>query len=251
MAYSEYFNSGSVNNETVYYNYGNVCGVSHTNTPLCSAGHYNTRGNGSNYSNYSNQCTNTYDDVSDYLNAAHSNYVNHFNTSSTDKGLPVHRQSNFPLSWNQWSGSSGSRAIGTYISESVDAIKELRSNMEKISDGFASNKISDPLGSLASDPAISDNTLNDNNTETAEYVKDTQFDKLRDSLQTMWAAIRGDASTIPTNKAPGDQVAKNDWESLANVSESLFNYTAIGYTNHWNTTYSAARADRIRSEGEN
>lgn len=208
MPYSEYFDTGSQTN-------------TYTDSYYCSAGHFNTATQGSNYYNYT-RCDNT--------------YANHWNYTSTNKGNPI------SLTWSSpWGGTTGAKTLSaTYIAESVNAIKQLRDNMKQIEDtrqhrGTTTTPTTDLLTTSVN---VGDAQFNDNNPATDEFVEDDQYDALRDSLNSLWTSIVKSGSPGLVDKAPGDQLNKVDWEAVASKTSQLGEaYTDPAYANHFNTTY--------------
>jgi len=216
MPYAEYFNyTNCTHSYSRYANYGNAIEeTSHTDYGDHHSYHYNKTGIG---------CATYHNSYGDYHNAhynyvnhqtnAHYNYTNHVNYSNPNSGEPM------TLSWSPpWLYDDTLAA--TYISESINAIKQLRNNLR-----YLSNTKSQQNASV--DVSTTSSRCGDHRFNAGEKIDDDQYDAIKESLDNLWAAIRGDddGSTPNTSvKNIGHVIKKTDWETLKVKLDQLAAY---------------------------
>lgn len=176
----DYFDYANCVQTINYLNTMAYCQTSHVNHQNCGTGHRNSTWNSyhGNYSNYGN---------TPHLNTnnhchTYTDYTNHVNYTNSDTGAPQ------TLAWTSpWSGNS---LAVTYISQSVDAILELRNNIRQLSETKSQQTASVDVatGSVNVGDAEFDGVGTD-------HVEDNQYDALRDSLYSLWSDIKGDGIT--------------------------------------------------------
>jgi len=228
MPYSEYFNYNNCNHSySRYGNYANATGeTSHTNYGDHHSYHYNTTGLGcatyhSSYGDYHNAHYN-------YVNhqaGAHYNYSNHINYSNPNTGAPM------TVNWSDpWSGNN---LDALYISESIDAIKQLRDNLKQISTNKSQQNSSVDLESNSS-------RVGDQRFEAGNKIDDDQYDAIKESLDNLWSDIKGDddqSTPQASAKNAGELWRKSDWEFLKQKIDELASYDdSADYSNTKSTT---------------
>ncbi len=225
MGYSEYFNSDGCGDAYYYANYRNACGQSYGDYLNCETSWRNSAGSGTYYNNYRN-CEESY--------ANHSNRgYHHYNYSNTTTYTNYNTGSALSLSWSPpWSGNS---LTSTYIAESVAGLKELRANMLRISNEKSQQSASIDLST--SSPNVGNAEFD---APGPDFVEDNQYDALKDSLDNLWAAIKGDDDAT-TPEAPvrnaADKILKTDFELLKTKTDALAAYgDTADYLNHINYT---------------
>jgi hypothetical protein len=224
MPYSEYFNYLNCNHSASRYgNYADALAeTSHTDYNNSHNNHDNSTGVGceTSHTNHSNYLNTHYDYVN-HQTGAHSNYSNHTNYSNPNSGAAK------SLTWTSpWSGDT---LNVTYIAESVNALKQLRDNVRRIATEKSQQNASVDVSTSSS--TVGDNQFNDSNPSTHEYVEEQQFDAIRNSLNNLWAVIKGDDdATTPgvPDREQSDIIQKSDWELLKTKADDLMEYVDSG-----------------------
>ena len=213
MPYSEYFNYDNALHKSIRYaNYGNS-GATHTNYSDHHSYHRNTYGLGcaTYHSSYGDYHAAHYN-YNNHQTNAHYNYKNHINYSAANKGVPMN------LTWSSpWDGDDIS---ATYIAESIDAIKQLRDKL-KFVDEHRSH--AETTVDVAPDSA----RVGDQRFQAGSKIDDDQYDAIKESLDNLWATIKGDDdSTTPEapNRDAGDPFKKSDWIYLKQKIDALAEY---------------------------
>lgn len=148
MPYNEYFNYANCVQGGGHYNYYD-CEQAHSNY-FNQGTHYNYDNHGDwgtckFHSQYINSCTQSYTNYSDC--EMYEDYTNHINYTNPDIGDPI------TLTWTSpWTGDT---LTSTYIAESIEGLKELRDNVE-----YLSNNKSQQSASVDFDDA-NDDTFDD------------------------------------------------------------------------------------------
>jgi hypothetical protein len=164
---------------------------------------------------------------------SHGNHRNHKSHGSyknyrTDEPFYDYHEPR-QLDWINWEGALEEKAN----EKSVEQIKELREKINYLKENKAA-----PSQAPDSNPSIdlsniSDNTFDDNNPSTAEYIDDVQYESLKESLDILKNHISGSSSNLP-DISEGEFLQRSNFENLKNEIDNLSQYDAGSYSNHNN-----------------
>lgn len=218
--YADYHQSYYCGTDT-YTDYSNGAYINHSNG-----------GSATYHNNYSNASYRNHYNVTACHN--YSDHHNHTNYAMADRGVAI------TLNWTSpWGGTAGNRILGEdYVTNSIDAIKELRDNISGNTGTESTISLKDKLsyGTTATDPAQTPDTdFDDSDPGTEEYILPRQNNNLKSNLDKLWASIRGDDDASEpgtTGVLTGDLASKADWELLANKADELAAYADPSYKNH-------------------
>lgn len=219
--YSEYVNVACTHYSD-YHNYNNICSNTYANYANGSYRNHSDGGSATYHHNYANGAYIQY--TNSYSCSVYSDHHDHVNYTLTDKGTAK------TLTWSSpWGGVAGARTLDEdYITNSVDAIKQLRDNIRG-----AATDLTDKLSyntTIASTEDVPDADFG-----VDKYVLPPTNNDLKSNLDSLWAVIRGDddASTPgQATKARGDLINKSDMENLASKTDQLAAYVDPNYLNH-------------------
>ena len=241
--YNEYFNYQNCTQQQSYSNYNDQCFTTYYNYPDCEVSYHNYKdcetcwvtsygawSYRNTYYNYSD-CEVSYHNYTDcetsYNNAVndcntYTNYANHIDYSNPNSGDPM------SLSWESpWGGWNNDDIAADKISESVNAIKQLRHNIKHLSENKSQQNASVDVGQDS--PNVGDEELDP---PGPDYVEEKQWDALRDSLENLWQAIASSSSNTP-DRSQGDLIKKSDWSLLKQKTDDLAQFDASSsYSNH-------------------
>jgi len=201
MAYSEYFNVANPNTG-VYYNYADTtypkytCATSHSN--------YYKGWNCTSYKDHPNT-------ISGYGTACTQSvtYANHVNYSNPSTG--GYNPGAFISAW------SGSTLTSTYITESVDAIKDLRNKIKLLTDFKGQNTV--PATNVLAASGLTADAEFDG--VGLDLVENEHYNALKDTLGTLWTQLNVTGTFGVASKNDGDIIAKTEWNTLKQRTDSV------------------------------
>lgn len=224
MAYSEYFD-GPCAHGYGYGDYNNDCNQYHTDWRYCSTHYYNVVFE----YYYQNYC----DGYQTYRNTSNDclvyfNYTDHVNYTNPVLGAPD------TITWGSlWDGDN---LQGTYIEDSIGAIKNLNDKIQEVNQ-LKQNDVD--LSTLTPDEQFN----------PGEIIDDTDYDNLRINLENLWQSIRTDSSGLSDIPEDGSKkVSKSEFQQMKIKVDDLTAYDSTSlYNNHIN--YSAYETEDPRHEG--
>ena len=187
-----------------YDDYADYCTVSYYDEPTCEVSYYDELNCEVSYDNYANDCSTSY------------TYTNHVDYSNYDSGSPQ------SLTWGaNWSGDT---MVATYISDSINALKEIRDNIELISFNKGQQDVSS--SNVSSETGDSE----DSKFNANEKVDDLQYDAMRNTLEELYTALTGVGAGLEV-KDLGDKIKKTEWEALKTKADDLMESYIDSYNN--------------------
>lgn len=221
MAYSEYFDNACVD-APIYSNYVDsaeyTCAIYYT----CAVSHenYYVGFSCTSYSNHSNSYHNHSNVYHAYCVTTYG-YNNHFNytnptTANYDPGA-------FDSAW------SGTALTSTYITESVDAIKDLRNKIKLIANNKGQSTIIPTNVESAS--GITANTEFDG--VGHDYVENEHYNALRSTMAELWTDLNVSGSFSSADLNDNDEIKRDDWNTLKGDVDDVIS-CSVSYSNSVN-----------------
>ncbi|GBR73261.1 hypothetical protein NO1_0673 [Candidatus Termititenax aidoneus] len=176
-------------------------------------------------------CNQTEEYTDTYSYADNYSYNNHANYSIA-----------YPPSFELEGISKTSTNAWTNLSSAIPDIKKLRDEIKRITTKYGTQKGIAANGSLTSGKGpIQWETATTENAETefgyGKMARAAQINETINNVETLWQAIKGGSSGLPSLKNKGDPRSKADYKTIIEKASELAKIDqtpATGYLNHLN-----------------